>query len=335
MVRYGDVLALTYTGELDLADERAADYANFSSAGQFLAWAIAKITIRSQCATHRGDFPAAISSLEQALAALAAEAPLPWRLPHGCCWHGPTRRWAARETPNGCWSTRRSTQAKPWPCTSPQRTLANACLLAAKGLERGAVESALSAADQAQDFGQFAVEAEALHHAARFGARASRGSACGTLRQGPRPGGRAAGPARGGGGGGTDPEALVAASIDLEQAGLLLSAADSAARRPRAALRQCGRPSQRRRGGGACPASCQSLRRRGNARREDRGAAVTRDRPRTGDRRTDRRRTDQQGDRRAAGRCRSARSKGTSTARATSWAWPIATSSRSSCARSR
>ena len=44
MVRYCDVLALTHTGKLDLADKRAADYANFSSAGQFFAWAIAKIT---------------------------------------------------------------------------------------------------------------------------------------------------------------------------------------------------------------------------------------------------------------------------------------------------
>jgi hypothetical protein len=36
MVRY--VLALTYTGLLDLADKRAADYADFSPAEQFLAW---------------------------------------------------------------------------------------------------------------------------------------------------------------------------------------------------------------------------------------------------------------------------------------------------------
>ena len=43
MVRYGDVLALTHIGELDLADKRAAEYAEFSSAGQFLGWAIAKI----------------------------------------------------------------------------------------------------------------------------------------------------------------------------------------------------------------------------------------------------------------------------------------------------
>ena len=82
MVRYCDVLALTYTGQFDLADERAADYAEFSSSGQFLGWAIAKITA-GLVATHRGNFPDAIASFEQALAALAAEEPLPWQLP-GC-----------------------------------------------------------------------------------------------------------------------------------------------------------------------------------------------------------------------------------------------------------
>ncbi|BBY07973.1 hypothetical protein MNVI_32910 [Mycobacterium noviomagense] len=43
MVRYCDVLALTSIGELDAADKQAADYAEFSSAGQRLAWAVAKV----------------------------------------------------------------------------------------------------------------------------------------------------------------------------------------------------------------------------------------------------------------------------------------------------
>jgi hypothetical protein len=80
MVRYGDVLSLTSVGQLDLADERAADYATFSSSGQRLGWAIARITA-GVVATYRGLFPDAISAIEQALAALAAEASLPWRLP--------------------------------------------------------------------------------------------------------------------------------------------------------------------------------------------------------------------------------------------------------------
>src|SRR4029077_1397326 len=75
-----DVLALTSIGELDLADRRAADYAEFSSSGQRLAWAIAKITA-GLVAVYRGKFPDAISALEQAVAAQAAEVSLTWRLP--------------------------------------------------------------------------------------------------------------------------------------------------------------------------------------------------------------------------------------------------------------
>ena len=45
-----------------------AEYAEFSSAGQRLGWAIAKITA-GLVATYRGEFPDAISSIEQALAA--------------------------------------------------------------------------------------------------------------------------------------------------------------------------------------------------------------------------------------------------------------------------
>jgi hypothetical protein len=78
MVRYCDVLALTSIGELDRADRRVAEYAEFSSAGQFLGWAIAKITA-GLCRVP-WQAPDAISSIEQALAALASEASLP-RLP--------------------------------------------------------------------------------------------------------------------------------------------------------------------------------------------------------------------------------------------------------------
>jgi DNA-binding NarL/FixJ family response regulator len=227
MVRYGDVLALTYTGQLDLADTRAADYANFSSSGQFLAWAIAKITA-GLVATHRGNFPAAISSLEQALAALAAEAPLPWRLParlllaRAYAALGRTRE-AERVLADATEHTGRYVALH-----EPQRTLANACLLAAKGMDRRGIELALSAADEAQRVGQFAVEAEALHHAARFGARtvADRLAALTDKVHGPVVGVQARHAAAVAA---ADPTALVALSIELEQAGQMLSAADSAA----------------------------------------------------------------------------------------------------------
>jgi len=110
----------------------------------------------------------------------------------------------------------------------PQRTLAKACVAAAKGMERRAIELALAAADDAQRAGQHAVEAEALHHAARFGDRtvADRlaqlsdkvhGSVV-ALQARHASAVAAANPAE-----------LDAVSLDLERAGLLLSAADSAA----------------------------------------------------------------------------------------------------------
>ena len=80
MVRYCDVHALAAIGEFDLADRRVAEYAEFSSVGQFLGWGIAKV-MAGLVATYRGKFPDAVSSLEQALAALNAEDPLPWLLP--------------------------------------------------------------------------------------------------------------------------------------------------------------------------------------------------------------------------------------------------------------
>jgi DNA-binding NarL/FixJ family response regulator len=227
MVRYGDVLALTYTGQLDLADKRAADYANFSSAGQFLAWAIAKITA-GLVATHRGNFPAAISSLEQALAALAAEAPLPWRLPARLLL---ARAYAALGRADDAARVLVDATEHTGEYVSlhePERTLANACLVAARGIERRAIEMALAAANEAQQVGQYAVEAEALHHAARFGDRtvADRLAALVDKVHGPvvaLQARHAAAVAA------ADPAALAAVSVDLERAGLLLSAADSAA----------------------------------------------------------------------------------------------------------
>jgi DNA-binding CsgD family transcriptional regulator len=52
---------------------------------------------------------------------------------------------------------------------TPQVTIAKSWVAATKGFERRAVELARAAADVAHQSGQYAVEAEALHHAARFG----------------------------------------------------------------------------------------------------------------------------------------------------------------------
>jgi hypothetical protein len=110
----------------------------------------------------------------------------------------------------------------------PQVMIAQSWLAAAKGLDRRAVELARAAADIAYESGQYAVQAEALHHAARFGDRTVAGrleefvhrvdGEVVTLQAR-----HAAAVAA------SNADALDAVSAQFERAGFLLSAADSAA----------------------------------------------------------------------------------------------------------
>jgi DNA-binding CsgD family transcriptional regulator len=227
MVRYCDVHALAAVGEFDLADQRAAEYAEFSSVGQFLGWGIAKV-MAGLVATYRGKFPEAISSLEQALAALNAEDALPWLLPARLLL---ARAYAALGSPDqaeGVLEDCKEHAGRSMALHEPQRMIAQSWLAAASRGERPAVELACAAADLAHRSGQHAVEAEALHHAARFGDRtvATRVAAL-TEHVGGRLVGlyarHAAAVAD------LDGAALDAASADFEEAGLMLSAADAAA----------------------------------------------------------------------------------------------------------
>jgi DNA-binding NarL/FixJ family response regulator len=106
--------------------------------------------------------------------------------------------------------------------------IAQSWLAAAKGSERSAIELARTAADEARRSGQFAIEAEALHHAARFGDRtiAARLAALGEHVAGKvvvLQARHAAAVAS------ADADALDAVSIDFEDAGFMLSAAAAAA----------------------------------------------------------------------------------------------------------
>jgi DNA-binding NarL/FixJ family response regulator len=221
------VLALTSIGELDLADKRAAEYIEFSSAGQRLAWAIAKITA-GLVAAYRGKLPEVVSSIEQALAALSAEAPLPWRLPARILL---AKAYAGLGSPDQAERVLEDAQEHIGRCVAihgPQVMIAQSWLTAAKGLERGALELTRAAADAAHQSGQYAVEAEALHLAARFGDRtvAERLAALAEQVQGrvvTLQARHAAAVAA------ADGQVLDAVSVEFENAGFLLSAADSAA----------------------------------------------------------------------------------------------------------
>ena len=227
MIRYGDILALTYTGRLDLADQRVADYSRFSSEGQFVGWAIAKI-MAGLVATYRGKFHQAIAAFEQALAALNAENSLPWRLPGRLLL---ARAYAALGRTAEAERVLADANEHAGPhldLHEPMAMIAKAWLAASRGAERTGVDLARAAADIAHRAGQYAAEAEALHHAARFGDRTV-AARLGTLAK--RVNGTVAGlyARHAAAVAGSDPRALDAVSTDFENAGLLLSAADAAA----------------------------------------------------------------------------------------------------------
>lgn len=227
MVRYGDVLSLTTVGQLDLADERAADYATFSSSGQRLGWAIARITA-GVVATYRGRFPDAISAIEQALAALAAEASLPWRLPARLLL---VKSYSALGDVERAARVLAEAAEHGGPSVAihePQALIARSWLAAAEGSERSSLDLARAAAELAHRAGQYAVEGEALHHLARLGDR----GVAGRLRSLQN---RIAGPLadlytrHAAAVSTSDGAALDSVSAAFEDAGFLLSAADSAA----------------------------------------------------------------------------------------------------------
>ncbi|MEU5843027.1 LuxR C-terminal-related transcriptional regulator [Rhodococcus sp. NPDC047139] len=170
MIRYGDVVALTQVGNLALAEKRVADTSHFSSSGQYLAWAISKI-MAAVVHTNRGCFPEVVSEIEQSLAALTADVPLPWRLPATILLAkaysvlGQPQQ-ARRVLDKADEHTGRHTAIH-----GPSRLIAQSWLAAAENSEQRSLALAHEAAEAARVSGQYAVEADALHDAARFGDR--------------------------------------------------------------------------------------------------------------------------------------------------------------------
>jgi class 3 adenylate cyclase len=170
MVRYCDVLALTYTGDLDLADERAADYADLSSAGKSLPWGIANV-MAGLVAACRGKFPDVITSIEEAGATLETGAAMPWMLPARLLLAKAYAVLARADKAERVLTDAVEHAGRFVAVHDPQVTIVESWVAAGKGLRPNAIELARAAADAAQKSGQHAVEAEALHHAARFGDR--------------------------------------------------------------------------------------------------------------------------------------------------------------------
>ncbi|MFE5287627.1 LuxR C-terminal-related transcriptional regulator [Nocardia sp. NPDC056611] len=168
MFTHAEVLALTFTGELEAARGCANRPYPFSSAGQYLAWGLAKI-LQGTVDVAQGKFPQGIDNLEQALAALTTEGAAAWMFPAQL-------RLAEAYSALG-----RSADAAEAIAAASFRggrhsavyeallDLARAMQAAAEGTATPAVRLAIGAADLAARSHQHAVEAMALHTAARFG----------------------------------------------------------------------------------------------------------------------------------------------------------------------
>ncbi|MEU7630359.1 LuxR C-terminal-related transcriptional regulator [Nocardia sp. NPDC049220] len=168
MSTHAEVLALTFTGDLDAARRCAGAYFGYSAPGQYLAWGMSKI-LQGTVDVAQGRFPDGIEHLEQALAALAAEGAAAWMFPARIrlaeAYSALGRATEAAESIAEA-TARGGRHSAVY---EPQLELARAWLAAADGTVTLAVRIALAAADAAAGSQQHAIEAMALHTAARFG----------------------------------------------------------------------------------------------------------------------------------------------------------------------
>ena len=167
---YGEVQALAFTGRFAEAQDRAAEYLDFSSSGQYLAWGMAK-TMYGFVEVATGRFTSAIDKLESAVAALVSQSVAAWSFP---------ARIALAEAYSGVGrisDARRAVEdARKWlrphlALFDPQLRIAEAWTAAAESGSTAGIEAAHVAARAAAESGQYAIEAEALHAATRYGDR--------------------------------------------------------------------------------------------------------------------------------------------------------------------
>ncbi|MCX5045190.1 LuxR C-terminal-related transcriptional regulator [Aldersonia sp. NBC_00410] len=222
-----EVQALAFTGDLERALARAEAYREFSSAGQFIAWALAN-TMIGTANVAMGRFGDAVPRLEQAIAAFPEKSAATWSLPAKILLiEGYAALGRSADAARLC-TDAKSRMGRHVALFGPQLDVAEAWLAAAEGAVGRSVELARAAAESATASGQLAVAAEAWHTASRFGDRTA---AAPLAELAERIDGRlvavqtrhAAAVAAG------DGKGLDAVAAEFEAMGALLSAADAAA----------------------------------------------------------------------------------------------------------
>ncbi|MDY6808487.1 MAG: LuxR C-terminal-related transcriptional regulator [Actinomycetota bacterium] len=166
----GEILALTLTGQLDEAATRADRYVQFSNIGQYLGWGMAGILV-SVVEMARGDSVSVGRRMEQTLATLdsgrgAAES---WNYP---AMFYLVQALSAGGQPQPAERALRTAQdrfGRHIAVFGPMLTISQAWQEASAGTVSLAAQTAQRAAVEAREAAQFAIEAEALHSAARFG----------------------------------------------------------------------------------------------------------------------------------------------------------------------
>ncbi|WP_378734513.1 LuxR C-terminal-related transcriptional regulator [Nocardia brasiliensis] len=174
MSTHAEVLALALTGDLEEARRCAAAYFGYSAPGQYLAWGMSKI-LQGTVDVAQGHFPDAIENLEQALAALAAEGAAAWMFPARIRL---AEAYSALGRPTEAAEAIGEATARGGRHSAvyePQLEIARAWHAAAEGTVTPAIRLAMSAADAAARSNQHAIEAMALHAAARFGDHSAAG----------------------------------------------------------------------------------------------------------------------------------------------------------------
>ena len=224
---YGEVRALTLTGEFDAAAARSAGIMQISSADQYLAWGMANVLVGT-VNLARGRFADTVTRMEQTVAALTSESAASWSFParlllaQSYCALGRVELGAKMV------AEVRKRFGRHVAVFGPQLRIAESWLAAAEGNVSTAIDLAIDAARLAEESGQRAIQMLALHDAERFGDESSLQRLSGTAGG---PGGRLAEviAAHAKALLDRDAEAMCAASYRFEEIGALLSAGDAAA----------------------------------------------------------------------------------------------------------
>ncbi|MBD0860434.1 AAA family ATPase [Gordonia sp. zg691] len=225
---FGETLALTLTGRLDDAAAAADRLATAAQTAQYLGWAMSGVLVAA-VELARGSCATVIRRMEQTLAILdSGQFSESWNFPAHIFLVQALSALGLSDRAAEALAKAQSKSGKHVAVFGPMLSIAEAWQVASAGTITPAVELAHRAAGDARETAQFAIEAEALHTAARFGDTgvAERLAELSLVVDGPLSDiyARHAAALRDG-----DAVELDLCSADFEECGVRLSAADAAA----------------------------------------------------------------------------------------------------------